>query len=142
MFELLSGFITLTDELQIRVTFNLGATQSCILGSLFGVKVLCCVCRQQILGDTKLIIGCPMISSAGNMKFWLYLCQASSLAGSERAVAPFQQAAETGKESLAAYCQQYNADLVQKVGHSLVQHAAVACHSVTELHCGGLRTGS
>ena len=73
--------------------------------------------RQQILGDTKLVIGCPMISSAGNMKFWLYLCQASSLPGSEAAVAPFLQAAANGRESLAAYCQQYNAYMVQKVSH-------------------------
>ena len=56
-----------------------------------------------------------MISSAGNMKFWLYLCQASSSQGSEGAVAPFLQAAAKGKEALAAYCQQYNADLVHKV---------------------------
>lgn len=61
-----------------------------------------------------------MISSAGNMKFWLYLCQASSSPGSEGAVAPFLQAAKKGKASLAAYCQQYNADLVHKVSHLLV----------------------
>ena len=77
-------------------------------------------CRQQILGDTKLIVGCPMISSAGNMKFWLYLCQASSSQGSEEAVASFLQAAAKGKESLAAYSQQYNADLVHKVSRLLI----------------------
>lgn len=72
-------------------------------------------CRQQILGDTRLVVGCPMISSAGNMKFWLYLCQASSASGSDAAVEPFLQAAAQGKDSLAAYCQQYNTDLAHKV---------------------------
>lgn len=79
------------------------------------------------------MIGCPMISSAGNMKFWLYLCQASSLSGSEGAVAPFQQAAAKGKEALAAHCQQYNANLVHKVGHLLLWHAAVAYHKASNL---------
>ena len=61
-----------------------------------------------------------MISSAGNMKFWLYLCQASSSLDSQGAVAPFLQAAAKGKESLSEYCQQYNADLVHKVSHLLI----------------------
>ena len=72
-------------------------------------------CRQHMLGDTKLVIGCPMISSAGNMKFWLYLCQASLEPAADTTVAPFRQAAAEGKEALAAYCQQYNTDLVHKV---------------------------
>lgn len=87
-----------------------------------------------MLGDTKLVIGCPMISSAGNMKFWLYLCQASSLPGSEAAVAPFLQAAAQSQESLAAYCQQYNAYMVKKVSHLMLFGTGVAswCH-VTRL---------
>ena len=72
-------------------------------------------CRQQILGDTELVVGCPMISSAGNMKFWLYLCQASSAPGSDAAVETFLQAAANGKDRLAAYCQQYNTGLIHKV---------------------------
>lgn len=71
--------------------------------------------RYRLLGETKLIVGCPMISSAANMKFWLYLCQASNLPEAVSAIKPFSDAAAEGKQSLAAHCQNYNADLVRKV---------------------------
>ncbi len=71
--------------------------------------------RQRLLGKTRLIVGCPMVSSAANMKFWLYLCQASHLPEAASAVQPFTDAAAESKQCLAAYCQKYNADLVHRV---------------------------
>lgn len=56
-----------------------------------------------------------MISSAANMKFWLYLCQASNLPDAITAIKPFSDAAADGKLSLAGHCQEYNAALVHKV---------------------------
>lgn len=71
--------------------------------------------QQNLLGETKLIVGCPMISSAANMKFWLHLCQASNLPDAITAIKPFSDAAADGKLSLAGHCQEYNAALVHKV---------------------------
>lgn len=71
--------------------------------------------QQRLLGKTRLIVGCPMVSSAANMKFWLYLCRASHLPEAASAVQPFTDAAAEGKQCLAAYCQKYNADLVHRV---------------------------
>jgi len=71
--------------------------------------------RQRVLGKTRLIVGCPMISSAANMRFWLYLCQASHLPEAASAVQPFTDAAAESKQCLAAYCQKYNADLAHRV---------------------------
>jgi len=76
---------------------------------------LCFLFRQRLLSDTKLIVGCPMISSAANMKFWLYLCQASNLPEATAAMKPFSDAAAKGKQSLAVCCQEYNANLMQQV---------------------------
>ena len=56
-----------------------------------------------------------MISSAANMKFWLYLCQASNLPDAITAIKPFSDAAADGKLSLAGHCQEYNAALMHKV---------------------------
>ena len=70
-----------------------------------------------------LLVGCPMISSAANMKFWLYLCQALHLPEADAAIEPFAAAAAQGKDCLDEHCLQYNTDLVQRVSqcdrHSL-----------------------
>ena len=58
-----------------------------------------------------------MISSAGNMRFWLHLCQAAKSPGAEEALQGFSTAAKAGKDSLAAYCHQYNTELMRKVSH-------------------------
>ncbi|DBB06699.1 TPA: hypothetical protein ACH3X1_012202 [Trebouxia sp. C0004] len=71
--------------------------------------------KQMLLGNTRLIVGCPMVSSAANMKFWLYLCQLYHQPEAAAAVQPFTDAAAESKQCLALYCQKYNTDLVHKV---------------------------
>lgn len=78
------------------------------------VKVLS-VCRCQILAGVKLVVGCPVVSSAGNMRFWLHLCQAAGLQGAEAAVQGFSAAAQAGKEASTEYCHRYNTELMRKV---------------------------
>lgn len=56
-----------------------------------------------------------MISSPGNMRFWLHLCQASKAVGAEEAIQGFSTAAKAGKETSAAYCHEYNTELMRKV---------------------------
>lgn len=62
-----------------------------------------------------------MVSSPGNMRFWLHLCQATKAPGAEEAIRGFSAAAKAGKEVSQAYCHEYNTELMRKV--RLADHA-------------------
>ena len=63
----------------------------------------------------QLVLGVPVISSVGNLDFWLRLCSARSLPGAEQVLEAFPQQRGTSKAAHAAEVQQWNADLIRKV---------------------------
>ena len=91
----------------------------------------CCMCRHQVLGGVKLVVGCPVVSSAGNMRFWLYLCQAARLKGADITIQGFAAAAQAGQEASTAYCHHYNTELMRKVRR---QDLCCSLQVVSQLH--------
>ena len=114
-----------------RLCFYICNACVCMARARVNVLQCCCFCRHRYLGQTKLVIGCPMISSPGNMRFWLHLCQASKAAGAEEAIQGFSTAAKAGKEISTAYCHEYNTELMRKVTRALWCHKQV----VLLAHC-------
>lgn len=92
-------------------------------------------CRHRCLGQAKLLVGCPMVSSPGNMRFWLNLCQAAKAPGAEETIQGFSAAAKAGKEVSRAYCLQYNTELMQKVKLADMQRKHIYCHHLQTWLC-------
>ena len=75
-------------------------------------------CRRNLDKHVKLVIGCPMLSSAGNAAFWLRLCGASGQEGASALVNSFSQAEAEGDTD--KFCFNYNRSLVEKVCQGVV----------------------
>ena len=76
----------------------------------------CFLCRRGLIQDTKLVVGLPMLSSPGNLRFWITLCGCSAQDSDLAAlVAAFEGAAAAGKPQLRDFCREWNARLLRKV---------------------------
>jgi hypothetical protein len=72
--------------------------------------------RRGLTQDTKLVVGLPMLSSPGNLRFWITLCGCSAQDPDLAALlADFERAAAAGKPQLRNFCREWNADLLRKV---------------------------
>ena len=72
--------------------------------------------RRGLTQDTKLVVGLPMLSSPGNLRFWITLCGCSAQDPDLAALlAEFEDAAAAGKPQLRTFCRKWNADLLRKV---------------------------
>lgn len=69
------------------------------------------------LHPPQLVLGMPIISSAGNLDFWLRLCGARGLPEAAALLASFPQAGDGsgGKAAHAAAVHDWNASLIQRV---------------------------
>ena len=62
------------------------------------------------------MVGLPMLSSPGNLRFWITLCGCSVQDADLAAMlADFEGAAAAGKPQLRDFCRDWNADLLRKV---------------------------
>ncbi len=57
----------------------------------------------------------PMVSSAGNLDFWLRLCGVRGLPECVELLAAFPRQDELGKEAFDAAVKRWNADFIQRV---------------------------
>lgn len=65
---------------------------------------------------TQLVVGLPIISSVGNLEFWLRLCNVRGLPEAQHLLASFPQASETARRaSHEAAVRAWNAELIRKV---------------------------
>ncbi len=64
----------------------------------------------------QIVVGIPMVSSAGNLDFWLRLCGVRHLPECSDLLAGFPRQGDLGKEAFNAAVKQWNADLIQRVG--------------------------
>ena len=65
-----------------------------------------------------MVVGVPMLTSVGNLQFWLHLCNATHADGAAALVRDFKAHEAEGKEALLNFCASYNRDLVRKVSES------------------------
>lgn len=73
--------------------------------------------RRGLLAATTLVLGAPMLSSAGNVAFWMALCGlgGSHLAGGNELMRQFSAAEARGKAAAREWATEYNARSVQQV---------------------------
>lgn len=75
-------------------------------------------CRAALLpfsSQSQLVVGIPMVSSAGNLDFWLRLCGARGLPEAEELLSAFPRQGDLGKPAFEAAVKQWNADFIQRV---------------------------
>lgn len=75
--------------------------------------------RRGLTHGARVLVGLPMLTSASAFAFWLDLCRAGHVPGAEAAVRSFRQADASGRG--AAFCQQYTADLINRVSRMLLR---------------------
>lgn len=79
--------------------------------------------------DTRLVVGLPMLTSPGNLRFWAALCDCPrGDAGVAAVLADFERAAAAGKPQLRQFCREWNADLLRKVTLHIVLLMSRAAH--------------
>jgi len=78
-----------------------------------GKGLMCC--RMGLLDGASVVVGVPMLTSVGNLRFWLQLCRSSGLPGAEEILQQFK-GESSDKARFAEFTRAYNADLVRKVG--------------------------
>ena len=61
----------------------------------------------------SIVVGIPMVTSIGNLQFWLQLCSAASLPESAALVKRFR--AKSDNDDFAAFLKDYNRSLIEKV---------------------------
>lgn len=62
------------------------------------------------------MVGLPMLTSPGNLRFWAALCGCSREdEGLAAFMADFERAAAAGKPQLRQFCRDWNSDLLRKV---------------------------
>lgn len=72
--------------------------------------------RRGMIRDTRLVVGLPMLTSPGNLRFWAALCDCPrGDEGIAAVLADFERAAAAGKPRLQQFCREWNADLLRKV---------------------------
>ena len=62
------------------------------------------------------MVGIPMVTSVGNLQFWLHLCNAASMPEAAALVKHFK--AKSGKDQFATFLKEYNRSLIEKVSKS------------------------
>ena len=78
-------------------------------------------CRLELSSQAKIVVGVPMLTSVGNLRFWLHLCQSSALSGAGELVQQFKdKSGDRGQFS--HFARAYNQDLIQKVFLTGGQH--------------------
>ena len=71
-------------------------------------------CRLGLSSQAAVVVGVPMLTSVGNLRFWLHLCHSSALPGAAELVQQFKD--ESGdREQFAHFARAYNQNLIQKV---------------------------
>ncbi len=69
---------------------------------------------MELARRATIVVGVPMLTSVGNLRFWLQLCNSGALPGAAELVQEFQM--ESGdKAGFAEFTRAYNTKLVQKV---------------------------
>ncbi|KAK9824200.1 hypothetical protein WJX72_008491 [[Myrmecia] bisecta] len=71
--------------------------------------------RQGLHKHTRLVIGMPIISSTGNLDFWLRLCNARGQPGAADLLQHFGSKEAEGRVQFWAFCRQWNRRLVEQV---------------------------
>eukprot|EP00195_Chlamydomonas_chlamydogama_P007614 CAMPEP_0202908720 /NCGR_PEP_ID=MMETSP1392-20130828/47029_1 /ASSEMBLY_ACC=CAM_ASM_000868 /TAXON_ID=225041 /ORGANISM="Chlamydomonas chlamydogama, Strain SAG 11-48b" /LENGTH=379 /DNA_ID=CAMNT_0049598191 /DNA_START=46 /DNA_END=1185 /DNA_ORIENTATION=- len=66
-------------------------------------------------GQAALLVGIPMITSPGNLAFWLSLASCVNRRACQALLSEMMQADRQGKAALDEYCNKYNRDLIAKV---------------------------
>jgi len=75
----------------------------------------------------QIVVGIPMVSSAGNLDFWLRLCGVRHLPECSDLLVGFPRQGDLGKEAFNAAVKQWNADLIQRVGVQGWTGSGVGC---------------
>ena len=72
-------------------------------------------CRSGLTNDADIVVGLPFLSSTNNLRFWITLCDAWRVEGTESLLQQFQQADGNGKLGMKEFCTTWNANLITKV---------------------------
>lgn len=70
--------------------------------------------KQRISSNVKVVLGLPIITSVGNLEFWLRLCNVRTLPESQHLLSSFPGPQQRSKEEHAAAVRAWNATLIQK----------------------------
>ena len=70
--------------------------------------------RLGLSSQAAIVVGVPMLTSVGNLRFWLHLCKASAVPGAAELVQQFKDKSGD-KQQFAQFARAYNRDLIQKV---------------------------
>lgn len=93
------------------------------------------ISRRGLTQGAKLVVGLPMLSSPGNLRFWAALCGCSVQDADLAALlADFEHAAAAGKLQLQRFCYEWNADLLCKVPLHML-HAVAALQKDCRAFC-------
>lgn len=70
--------------------------------------------RKGLTQQSRVVVGIPMLTSTGNLRFWLHLCKAASNDGAAQLVQEFQ-GREGDKAEMARFTHAYNQSLIDRV---------------------------
>ena len=71
------------------------------------------ICRMGLTDQGSIVVGIPMVTSVGNLQFWLQLCSAASMPEATALLKRFR--AESGSDDFATFLKEYNRSLIEKV---------------------------
>eukprot|EP00192_Tetraselmis_astigmatica_P011442 CAMPEP_0117670670 /NCGR_PEP_ID=MMETSP0804-20121206/12899_1 /TAXON_ID=1074897 /ORGANISM="Tetraselmis astigmatica, Strain CCMP880" /LENGTH=367 /DNA_ID=CAMNT_0005479029 /DNA_START=330 /DNA_END=1429 /DNA_ORIENTATION=- len=71
--------------------------------------------RSGVLRDCRLVVGLPMLSSAGNLAFWLQLCGAQSAPWAAGTLAKWAKAEEAGAEAFAEWRMSEHMEILRRI---------------------------